>query len=150
MKQEYREAFSEVYEIFKLMPQTLLEKIPNKFKEMIKNEKDENYLPNIKEPIENEKLKDETIIILGLIYRDFLCSSEERKRLQEKDVIELNKIEKEIQQQLNDKYDMERIFKDKNKDKIEGKERETSIMVITEKKWYEKIFELIKNIFKKK
>ena len=144
MKQEYREAFSEVYEIFKLMPQTLLNKIPNKFLEMIENEKDTNYVPNIKEPIENQKLKDETIIILGLIYRDFLCSSEERKILQEKDAIELQKAEKAIQEELKDKYDIDRMFKDKNK------ERETAIMVVTEKKWYEKIFELIKNIFKKK
>lgn len=30
MKKEYMEAFSEVYEIFKLMPQELLNKIPKK------------------------------------------------------------------------------------------------------------------------
>ena len=79
------EAFSEVYEIFKLMPQELLNKIPKKFYEIIKEERDKEYLPNIKEPIENQKLKDETIILLGLIYRDFLCSQDEKKRLQEKD-----------------------------------------------------------------
>ncbi len=84
MKKEYMEVFSEIYEIFKLMPQELLNKIPQKFCEIIKEERDKEYIPNIKEPIENQKLKDETIILLGLIYRDFLCSTDERKKLQEK------------------------------------------------------------------
>ncbi len=34
-------------------------------------EKAKTYCPNIQEPLEKQKLKDETIIILGLIYRDF-------------------------------------------------------------------------------
>lgn len=38
---------------------------------MIEEEKEETYYPNIQEPLEEQKLKNETIIILGLIYRDF-------------------------------------------------------------------------------
>ena len=82
------EAFAEVNEIIKLMPLELVKKIPSKFREMIVEEKDNNYIPDIKEPIEKCKLKNETIIILGLIYRDFLCSPDERKKLQEKDARE--------------------------------------------------------------
>ena len=89
MKQEYKEAFTEVYEIIKLMPSELTSKIPDEFIKMLEEEKDNTYFPQIKEPIENEKLKDETIVILGLIYRDFLCSREERRNLQEKDAKEL-------------------------------------------------------------
>ena len=90
MKEEYRQAFAEVYEIFKLMPQELLDKIPENFYQMIEEERDTLYNPNIKEPIENQTLKNETVIILGLIYRDFLCSPEERKECktnQEKNII---------------------------------------------------------------
>lgn len=64
MKQEYMEAFTEVNEIFKLMPQELLEKIPTKFRQVIQEEMDKKYITDIKEPIEECELKDETIIIL--------------------------------------------------------------------------------------
>ena len=79
MKQEYKEAFTEINIIIKMMPDELAKKIPGKFKEMIENERDTNYMPNIQEPLEKQRLKNETIVILGLIYRDFLCSPEEKK-----------------------------------------------------------------------
>ena len=96
------EAFTEVNEIIKLMPEELVNKIPSKFREMIQEERDRNYVPDIKEPLENCKLKEETIIILGLMYRDFLCSPEEK-----------------------------------------------SMTIVQEEKWYQKIFNIIKNIFKR-
>ena len=80
MKQEYMEAFSEVDEILEIMPTALSNKIPQKFKEIIKNEKSKDYIPNIKEPIDKCPMMEETIIILALIYRDFLCNEEERKK----------------------------------------------------------------------
>ncbi len=93
LRQEYREAFTEVYEIFQLMPDELIEKIPEQFYKMVEEERDKSYFPKIKEPLEEQKLKNETIIILGLIYRDFLCPLEERKRLQMEDAKELQEIE---------------------------------------------------------
>ena len=48
MKEEYRIAFTEVNEIMKLMPIELINKIPSKFREMIEEEKDNNYIPDIK------------------------------------------------------------------------------------------------------
>ena len=79
MKKEYRQAFTEVNDIIKIMPDELVNKIPNKFRNMIEEERDKEYTPNIQEPLENYILKNETIIMLGLIYRDFLCPPEERR-----------------------------------------------------------------------
>ncbi len=151
MKEEYRIAFTEVNEIMKLMPIELINKIPSKFREMIEEEKDNNYIPDIKEPIEKCKLKNETIIILGLIYRDFLCSQDERKKLQEKDARELQKVKKDIEE-MREKYNPDDIFKKKNQNNMEesnAKEENTSMVVVQEEKWYEKIFNLIKRIFKR-
>lgn len=146
MKQEYREAFAEVDAIFKLMPISLLNKIPTSFKNMIKNEKAFEYETNISEPFEEQKLKEETIIILGLIYRDFLCSEEERIVLKAKD----SKKIKEAEAELREKYNPDNIFKNRGeKEKIEKKE-ETSIVNIVEKRWYQRIFNIIKAIFRKK
>ena len=147
------EAFAEVNEIIKLMPLELVKKIPSKFREMIVEEKDNNYIPDIKEPIEKCKLKNETIIILGLIYRDFLCSPEERKKLQEKDAKELQEVEKAIEEGIREKYNPDDLFKKRNPNNTEesnDKDENTSMIVIKEEKWYQKIFNIIKGIFKRR
>ena len=152
MKQEYMEAFTEVNEIIKLMPEELVDKIPSKFREMINEEKDEQYKPDIKEPLEKCKLKEETIIILGLMYRDFLCSPEERKKLHEKDAKELQEVKKAIEEEARQKYNPEDLFKNKkNEEKVTYKEEteEKSMTIVQEEKWYQKIFNIIKNIFKR-
>ena len=149
MKPEYKEAFEEIYEIFNLMPKELLNKIPTKFYEMIKEERDTNYSPNIQEPLEKQKLKNETIIILGLIYRDFLCSPNEKKRLQEKDAKELREVEKTLEEEIREKYNPDDIFKNKNRiepEEVQSSE-ETRMTIVKKEKWYKKIFNLIKNLF---
>ena len=67
MKKEYEEAFYEIDEIFKIMPIDLLSKIPKEFREMISENKSKDYKIKIEEPLEEQHLKKETIIILGLI-----------------------------------------------------------------------------------
>ena len=142
------EAFTEVNEIIKLMPEELVSKIPNKFREMISEERDMQYKVDIKEPLEKCKLKNETIIILGLIYRDFLCSQDERKKLQEKDARELQEVQQEIENEIRSKYNPDDIFKKKKEDKVEYKTgEETAIAVVQEEKWYKKIFNIIKDLF---
>ena len=44
---KYSIAFEEVYEIFKLMPKELLNKIPIEFQKIIEEERDKNYFANI-------------------------------------------------------------------------------------------------------
>ncbi len=142
MKEDYRQAFTEVYEIFKLMPQELLDKIPSNFYRMIEEERDTSYNPNIKEPIENQTLKNETVIILGLIYRDFLCSPEERKELKEKDAKDIQEVKELMQNESRQKYNPDDIFEKKEK---KSKIKENSM--VTQEKWYQKIFNVIKSLF---
>ena len=151
LKQEYKEAFTEVNEIIKMMPDELTNKIPSKFKEMLEDERDKEYSPNIQEPLEKQKLKNETIIILGLIYRDFLCSSDEKRKLQEKDARELQEVQKALEEELREKYNPDNIFKKKNENKGEVQNfEETAIAVVQEEKWYKKIFNLIRSLFQRK
>ena len=150
MKQEYKKAFSEVNEIIKMMPDELTNRIPSKFKEMLEDERDKEYNPNIQEPLEKQKLKNETIIILGLIYRDFLCPTDEKRRLQEKDARELQEVQKAIEEEIREKYNPDDIFKNKREIKDEEITEEKSLTVVKEEKWYQKIFNLIKGIFRRK
>lgn len=126
MERAYEEAFAEVDEIFKIMPIDLLSKIPVQFRQVISENKAKDYKIEIQEPLEKEKLKKETIVILGLIYRDFLASPEEREELQAKDAEELKRIEEEI-----------------------NKDSSTELIVYKEQGFLKKLFNLIKGFFNK-
>ena len=148
MKEIYREAFVEISEIFKLMPNIMLDKIPNKFKQIIENEKSTTYTSNIKEPLEQCILKEETIIVLSLIYRDFLCDKEEKARLQYRDAQKI----KEAEDELREKYNPDNIFKNRVKANIDNTteiQENLSLVKYEEDKWYKKIFSIIKRIFKR-
>ncbi len=144
MKKEYEEAFYEIDEIFKIMPIDLLSKIPKEFREMISENKSKDYKIKIEEPLEEQHLKKETIIILGLIYRDFICSAEERDKLQIQDAEEI----RQIQEELNKQYDMNNVFENKKKKK-EPYDSSKDLVLYEEPGFIKKIFNLIKGIFKK-
>ena len=145
MKEIYMDAFSEVDAIIKIMPSNLVNKIPLKLQQLINEYKNDKYKPLIEEPIENYELMDESKIILSLIYRDFLCSNEEKEILKIRDSEKL----KEEEQQLREKYNPDDIFKNKNRNvpQEEQPSLETRMTVVQEEKWYQKIFNLIKGLF---
>ena len=144
MERAYKEAFAEVDEILKIMPVDLLSKIPVQFRQVISKNKAKDYKIEIKEPLEEEKLKEETVVLLGLIYRDFLASPEEREELQAKDAEELKRIEEEMRQQ----YDIDNVFKKRKK--VAGDDFSTDLILYKEQGFLRKLFNLIKGIFNKK
>ena len=140
---EYQRAFTEVEEIFKLMPIDLLSRIPPKLRQIISENKAQDYKIKIEEPLEEKKLKKETIIILGLIYRDFIASPEEKQQLQLKEAEDFKRIEEEMQKQ----YDINKIFDKRKSQQVE--QNETELIVYKEPSFIKKFFNLIKGIFKK-
>ena len=146
MNAEYKEAFSEVDQILSMMPSSLSDKIPLQFKQIISKGKSTTYMPKIEEPIEQYPLREETLVILALIYRDFLCPKEEKAKLLERDSKKLAEFEKE----LREKYNPDNLFKNKKESDVEYKSKDkTSMMIVQEEKWYKKIFNMIKNLFKR-
>ena len=130
------------------MPTTLLKKIPKKFIELIEDERDTAYVVKIEEPLENQKLMEETEIILGIIYRDFLCDENEKQNLKKQDSEHFAAKQREIERELREKYSVENLFKkdDKNKDELQ-KNEEVMMITITEEKWYTKIKAIIMKFF---
>jgi len=146
VERAYEEAFAEIDEILKIMPVDLLSRIPVQFRRLISENRAINYKIDIKEPIEEKVLKEETIAILGLIYRDFLASPEEREELQAKDAEALRKIEEEMQEQ----YDVGNIFqKRKSKNNAENDDVSNDLILYKEQGFLKKLFNLIKGIFSK-
>lgn len=145
MKENIYKAFSEVDTILEYSSEEIRNKVPDKFRQLIKNNKDNNYKLILDE---NKKLKDqklliETMEILSLIYRDYLCSEDERK--------ELIKINNQKLEEINEEYDIQNIF-DKRKNKVSTEDdinKETLPVVINEEKWYKKIFNFIRKLIKR-
>ena len=144
------QAFTEVYDVINHMEIEMQEKIPQKFINLIKENRDLDYKLNInyKEDIKKQLLK-ESKVILSLIYRDFLCSKEKKEKLLQLDLEEIRKEEKI----LREKYEID--FEKRKKEKIEKniektKEQDEKLPIKVEKeKWYKKIFEILKKLFKK-
>lgn len=150
MDRNYQEAFVEVEEILKIMPVELSKKIPMKFRKIIIENQAPDYKVIIQEPLEQQKLKKETLVILGLIYRDFLCDEQERNELKIQDAQELEKIEKELQQ----KYDIQNVFdarkENRKKQEVSEDDYSTSLTLYEEPTFLKRLFNIIKGIFKKK
>ena len=144
MDEKFKKSFSEVYEILKIMPDSILNKIPTKLQNIIENERDKNYKVVIKEPLEIENFQYETIVFLGMLYRDFLCSEDEKKKLKEKDI----ELEKRYNQELSEIYNIDDLFNRRKKENFTENENKNLPIKAEEKKWFQKLFNLVKGIFR--
>lgn len=142
MEEKYREAFSEVYAVLQILPNGLKDKIPTDFYLMIEKERNPYYHIEIVNPIEKNTFKDETIVLLGLIYRDFLCSEEERKFLQIQDEDGMNKSKSYKKQDIK----INELFKINPKENTDN----NSLIVTEKEKIYVKLVKILKRIILKK
>ena len=144
-------ALSEVYSVINHLDRDLYKKIPNKFIKVIENSRDLKYDVNIDQTktINEQDLLQETRIILSLIYRDYLCTKEERQNIILNDKKELEKNEKILSEKY--KIDFDKRKKDLKKEIKDKKISETQALVeIKPKSWYEKLIEKILRLFKRK
>ena len=146
------QALSEVYSIINHLDNNLYKKIPDNFIKMIENNRDLKYDVDIDytKNINEQNLLHETRVILSLIYRDYLCTKEEREKIILKDKKELEQNE----QMLREKYkiDFDKRNKEKTKKEInyEEKSKTQALVEIKPKAWYEKLIEKILRFFKRK
>ena len=126
--------------IISMMPSQMQYKISQKLKDFIENNKAENYSSNINPtvPLKEQILKKATKAMLGIIYRDYLCSEEQRRKLLENEKTEIEEYERE----LREKYNPDNLFKNKTKEVEE--EIATSETALTDYK--EGFFSRLKNL----
>ena len=145
---KYSKAFKEVYIILKSVGKEIQEKIPTSLLVFIEENMDKDYffILDDKIPIEEQSFMDETLGIISLIYRDYLCTDEEREKIKNKDEIYF----KEKQKELNEKYNPDNIFKKNNQiqDNILNNETSNNTAMIEYKESiFKKIINRIKSIF---
>lgn len=109
VSEEYKIASTEVLSILEYLPQSEVDKIPNKFKEFLKENSISDYNPSFDYSLGLDKieLKHKTKLLLAMIYKNYICSAEEQ--------LEYNKIlyknEENYQKYLREKYNPDDIFK---------------------------------------
>lgn len=142
-------SYNETYDIICHLDKNLYNKIPKNFLELIKRNVEPDYKVNIdySKSINNQNLQRDTRVLLSLIYRDYLCSQEEKDRLIQNDKIQLNN-EKEQQHSFNN------LFKDNvEKTEIEKKElynAETQIIKYRESSFFTNFINKLKAFFYKR
>ena len=138
-----KKAFSEVDMILDLIDSEMKNKVSANFIKFIKEEKDNNYKPNINPelPLEAQNILPETIDILALLKLNYWCNEEEKKEL----LKVLNKNEQQFQKEAKEKYDIDKLFKtNKTKEIINLPEKGES------ENFIKKLIKFIKNIIWKR
>lgn len=138
-----KKAFSEVDMILDLIDSEMKNKVSANFIKFIKEEKDNNYKPNINSelPLEEQNILPETIDILALLKLNYWCNEEEKKEL----LKILNKNEQQFQKEAKEKYEIDKLFKtNKTKEIINLPEK------VESENFIKKLIKFIKNIIWKR
>ena len=143
---EYQNAFTEILEILTYISKEDYEKIPNHLIEIFENNSNKTYKfkYDYKKSLEEQGCSDITKTILSLLYRDYWAEKKKKRDL----LLEEKKLRNKYQNELIEWYNPDDIFKKKNKMKCEIT-KEIAIEVFQEEKWYQKIFNIVKKLFKK-
>ena len=143
MEEVYKDSFKEVNTIINVLSEDIINKIPEKIRYIISEQKNDNYDFNLKD---NRPLKRETLVILSYLYREYLCSDKKRDILRKNDEITLNKLEC-IKDEIRESYDIQKVFKNRQ-DELAKKEDIQLEVIKEEKSIFSKIKYFFKNIFK--
>lgn len=105
------EGISEVLVILKNIDKKYIEKLPQKFKEFLKNNQSSTYIPNIdlSKELKDMKLKKETRNLLELMYLNYWSTQEEKNEF----MVMLNENERKYQEEIRQKYNPDNLFKNR-------------------------------------
>ena len=132
-----KQAFTDLSIIIKMMPKYMQNKINHKFINLIEQNKDINYISNIKPnvPIKYQELSETTQALMALIYRDYLCNEEERNELltAENEAIKKIKDENRKKYEINLKKTNKNLYSENVSNTLIEYKKETFITKIINK-----------------
>lgn len=145
----YQNALAEVEEILQNTEEELVTKIPNKIRQFIRENRNQEYIAQIvnDKSLNEQDILPETQALLALIYRSYWATEEEKKEFAQKDSIELEK-EAKTKQNLHSNS----VFDNKKEVmKVEEKQKEiTDIVLVQKEKWYQRAWKKLCEWFKRK
>lgn len=141
---KYANAYSEILEILKYLTPEDYEKIPKEKIEVFETyaNKDYSFNYDLDKTLQEQNVSKTARTIIGILFRDYWASEEQRDKIIKFQQQERIRIEKEKQE----RYKNEDIFKNNNE--IQPTE-EVALVEVKEEKWYQRLFSFFRNIFKK-
>lgn len=143
---QYKDAFSEVYTILGFLEDEELKKIPSNVISAIENNRNLNYIYEMNEDVDlfKQPMLLETKAILFNLYRDYLATPEQRKK-----IIKIqNKERQRKDKEKREKHNPNGIFENRQsnfKNVLENK----AIIEVKKENFIEKIIRKIKSKFNK-
>ncbi len=148
----YAEAATEVLAILKNTQKEAVNKIPKKFIDFLKKNSSKTYEPSFDstKSIKELNLKPKTQALLGLIYLRYWADEEGKEKFNQK----LNENEKKYQKELQEKYSVDNLFKNRTtvinqESKQEQEQEETQLTIVRNKTFIQKIIEKIISIVRR-
>ena len=150
-----RQAYTEIDNFIELLDEYNRNKVPKKLREFFKREKDNTYTKTINPntPIKEQNLKEETLALIAMLYLQYWCEDEEEKQRLKK-IYSDNEIKH--QQKLREMYNLEDVFKTKQKqeqieNEISSEETQENVAMIEYRKetFIDKIKKFFIKIFKR-
>lgn len=141
MTYEMQKAYAEVYEVLHNMPKEYIQKIPKKIIEMLKENKLANYQVKLeaKNIVDATKLTKTTMAILAIFQYQYWCTNEKaRSKLYKM----YAKNEETYQKELREKYNPDKIFKEK-----ETKKEENLAIVQYKENIFTKLYNFVRRLF---
>jgi hypothetical protein len=142
-----RNAYAEVDNFIECLDSYDKNKVPDDIREYFKREKSKNYdkMIDVNQPIKNQNLMDETLAIIAMLNLKYWCDDEEEKKRLINIYLEN---ERKIHDELKEKYDIERVFKERNsKGKLNFQDEK--VPDIQRKSFFSELKNRILNFFKK-
>ena len=142
-----RNAYAEVDNFIECLDSYDKNKVPDDIREYFKREKSKNYdkMIDVNQPIKNQNLMDETLAIIAMLNLKYWCDDEEEKKRLINIYLEN---ERKIHDELKEKYDIERVFKER-KNKKEVNFQSEGVPDIKREGFFSELKNRILNFFKK-
>lgn len=147
---KYANAYSEVLEILKYIPVEDYNKIPKEKIELFETNANNDYSfkYNPEKTLDDQSVSQIAKGIIAILFRDYWATEIQRKKIIAKQNYDRMKLEEE----KRTKYIADNIFTRSDKittmDNTEEKQ-ETALVEINNMKWYTKVWEFLKNLFRK-
>lgn len=138
---EDKKVLTEVYEILKHLSSESFNKIPSNVINLIKENKDENYIfkYDVSKSLQEQNISRDAVAVLSYINMEYLLNDRQRKFIEN-----LHKQnEDDLEPQKREKYNSDTLFSNQNK----SINKDTALVEYTKEKWYKKFINKIINIF---
>lgn len=143
---EYANAYSEVLGILKYISKQDYEKIPNSKIELFETNQNKEYIFNYdpNKTLEEQNVSRRAKAIIGLLFRDYWSTEEQREKIIKKQNYDRQILEK----QKKSLYDVENIFNKKSYEKETKINEEVKEMIVYKETFFRKCINKIKFLFK--